>query len=379
MDRFRAAGHQVAVLTSNVRVSGVEDVVEPNVHRSLSAYWDWEAGRMSLPRTPGARLQVERSNLAALDAALRDNRPDVVSVWHILGLSLSLLNAVEHAGIPIVFTVANDSLIAAPLVDGWLRLWRHWPLFRPRRAWGIPTAAPTLTNCRVNFVSEATKRANVSNSRWFRPVDAPVIPPGIDLSDFPLTPAAARPWRWRILYVGRIDPAKGVSTLVRAFAMLPGAARLELLGGGNADYRRHVMALAARLGVADRIRLDRVPRQQLRERYRDADVVVFPSEWQEPFGLVPLEAMACGIPVVATGVGGSAEFLEDRTNCLLFPAGHAEALAATLHSLARDAGLRAHLAAGGARTASELTIDRYADRLLNLHQLASKAQFGGAR
>ena len=91
----------------------------------------------------------------------------------------------------------------------------------------------------------------------------------------------------------------------------------------------------------------RSTRGELAGRYRDADAVVFPSEWEEPFGLVPLEAMACGTPVVATGVGGSGEFLVDGVNCVRFRAGDPAALAAAVRRAGRRRGLRARLVADG--------------------------------
>jgi glycosyltransferase involved in cell wall biosynthesis len=85
--------------------------------------------------------------------------------------------------------------------------------------------------------------------------------------------------------------------------------------------------------------------------YRSADVVLFPSEWNEPFGIVGLEAMACAVPVVATGTGGSGEYLAHESNCLLFEKGDPDALADAVRRLAGDAGLRRRLVAAGRATA----------------------------
>jgi D-inositol-3-phosphate glycosyltransferase len=202
-----------------------------------------------------------------------------------------------------------------------------------------------------------------------------VIPPGIDTADFPLVDLGeaktrATEWGWSILYVGRIDPVKGVETLLRAVAESDPAATLTLMGGGSAEYTAHIQRLAQQLGIADRVSFDRCSRSELRLRYQAADVVVFPSEWDEPFGLVPLEAMACGTPVIATGTGGAAEFLVDGENCRRFRAGDAVGLRQALEDVAGDPRLRATLINGGLRTAGEITIDRYADGLLALHEAA---------
>jgi len=92
--------------------------------------------------------------------------------------------------------------------------------------------------------------------------------------------------------------------------------------------------------------------------------VVFPVVWEEPWGLVPLEAMALGRPVVATGRGGSGEYLRDDENALLFEAGDAEALAAAVTRLADDPDLRTRLRAGGSATAPLHTEDVFNDAVL---------------
>jgi glycosyltransferase involved in cell wall biosynthesis len=118
--------------------------------------------------------------------------------------------------------------------------------------------------------------------------------------------------------------------------------------------------------VSGRYRISEVPRSELRRFYAAADAFIFPST-TEPFGLVPIEAMACGTPVVASGVGGSAEFLSDGVNCLLFTPGDGPGLASTLLRLSADPSLRSGLVEGGAKTAEEYTVDRLADRLEEAH------------
>lgn len=93
--------------------------------------------------------------------------------------------------------------------------------------------------------------------------------------------------------------------------------------------------------------------------YRDADAVVFPVEWPEPWGLVPLEAMALGRPVLATGRGGSGEYLVDGVNSLLFRAGEPAALAGALRTLAGDEQLRERLRRAGYETATRHTEEAF--------------------
>jgi hypothetical protein len=92
------------------------------------------------------------------------------------------------------------------------------------------------------------------------------------------------------------------------------------------------------------------------ESYASADVVLFPVLWEEPWGLVPLEAMASGRPVVASlAGGGAAEYLRDGENCLQFPPDDPSALAATVTRVAEDAELRTRLVTAGGKTAARFT------------------------
>jgi glycosyltransferase involved in cell wall biosynthesis len=151
----------------------------------------------------------------------------------------------------------------------------------------------------------------------------------------------------------------------------------EIIGPGNPGYRDALLQRAADFGLRHRIRAMTLDRAALRQRYLAADALLFTS-LHEPFGLVPIEAMACGTPVVASGAGGSAEFLVDEENCLLYPAGDFDALASTVRRLSSDDGLRLRLARNGLRVAHEFSVDRLADRLERAHLEAVEAS-GGAR
>ncbi|MHB8330441.1 MAG: glycosyltransferase family 4 protein, partial [Acidimicrobiales bacterium] len=129
---------------------------------------------------------------------------------------------------------------------------------------------------------------------------------------------------------------------------------------------------AGRLGVGGRVRFGRCDRADLALRYAAADAVVFAPLWEEPFGLVPLEAMACGTPVVASPTGGSAEFLVDGVNCVAFASGDAIALAEALERLAADVGLRRTIVDNGLRTAAGYDADHLAVELEAWHRSASE-------
>jgi glycosyltransferase involved in cell wall biosynthesis len=148
-----------------------------------------------------------------------------------------------------------------------------------------------------------------------------------------------------VLSVGRLVPRKAYDDLIRALPTLPDA-ELVIAGGPPADeldthpYARELRQLAEQLEVADRMRLlGSVSRTRLPAWYRAADVVAS-VPWYEPFGLTPLEAMACGTPVLATSVGGLAESVVDGRTGVLVPSGDQQALTTGLQSLLEDERLR---------------------------------------
>jgi glycosyltransferase involved in cell wall biosynthesis len=378
MVRFAERGLDVRVLCTEARLPGVADVEDGSgvaVRRDLRMY-----ARDGQPHRPPLRerLAIERQNARALAHHLEDHRPDVVSVWQMGAMSLSLLQRLVDAGIPVVFMVCDDWLTYGEQLDGWVSLFSKNAV---RRAAGrvvtaltsLPTRAPDDLGRRGTFcfASECTRRRAVAHSRWDFP-DASVVYQGIDRRSFPeQVPRAERPWSWRLLYMGRFDPRKGTEALLRALPLLPPSASLAMYGRGGDDERARLERLAAALGVADRVTFGSLDRDELVAQYTAADVLVFPSEWEEPFGLVPLEAMACGTPVVATGVGGSGEFLVDGYNCVLFPAGQPEALAAAVRRLQGDPALRRRVVAGGQATVDELDVDKLTDVLETWHAAAA--------
>jgi glycosyltransferase involved in cell wall biosynthesis len=293
------------------------------------------------------------------------------------GLPLTLIEAVRRRALPAVAFVHDDWLDYGRHVDGWLRLFGgHKRLLAPlgTRLAGIPAEVDLGAAARWVFVSEATRRS--AGSLGLDLARTAVAHSGID--PLFLDPAPEVDWGWRLLYVGRLDERKGVHTAIESLEQLPQEARLRLVGGWDAAEERRLRELAARLGVTDRVQFDgQLDREPLHTAYGWADVVVFPVIWEEPWGLVPLEAMARGTPVVATGRGGSAEYLRDGENCVLFEAGDAAALAGAVRRLAGDPNLRASVRAGGLATAPRHTEDRFNETVERL--LLEAAEAGDAR
>jgi glycogen(starch) synthase len=374
VERWRARGHAVSVLTSTMRLAGVLD---PANERTEGVWRDLEISfrdgdLYAYPRRQ--RLSIERANQQALRVALQSAQPDVVSIWHMGAMSTGLLTSLARSRLPLVYVVCDHWPTYAHKVDPWMKMFHRAPLVgrAVEKVTGVPATLPDVGRSGTFCFISAHNRALCTNaSPWVFP-DSTISYNGFDHTDFPVASEYVdKPWSWRMVNAGRLDPRKGLETAVRALRLLPTEAVLELLPAADDAYRAHLEKLAAELGVGDRLRFTLTTRDHLREHYVQADVCVFPTEWDEPFGLVPLEAMASGTPVVATGSGGSGEFLIDDQNCLRFPQKDPAALAAAVRRLAEDPALRERLVLAGLRTATELSVDRYAEVLEEWHVAAA--------
>jgi type III pantothenate kinase len=170
-----------------------------------------------------------------------------------------------------------------------------------------------------------------------------VIPCGVDLAVFtPDGPHAPRiPGRGRVVTVGRLVERKGIGNVITALTKLPDVELIIAGGpdrsrlGHDADARR-LRALVEEEGVADRVTLcGRLERAGVARLIRSADAVVA-VPWYEPFGIVPLEAMACGVPVVASAVGGMVDTVLDDVTGVHVPPRDPERLAEVLEALLAD-------------------------------------------
>lgn len=375
MKRFVARGHVVRVLTTDVVLAREQRVAgDPpagiSVDRTLQ--WYWRDHAFEQPRLR-RRLALERTNRRVLRRTIEATRPDVISVWGMGGMSLSLIDTLNGSGVPVVYVVCDEWPVYGPRTDAWLARATEGKRKEVARLagllTGLPTRLPAPRAATFCWLSEFVRRRVVAATGW-APAQETVTYSGIDSTDFPLAEPRDRDWRWRLLAVGRVEPRKGFARAVEALAKLPAQATLRIVGPDDGEHGTDLRTLAGELGVADRVSFDVVPRSRLRDVYDDADVLLFTSAWKEPLGLVPVEAMARAVPVVAVPTGGAREYLVDGTNCLAVEPPDPQALATAVQRIAGDAELRGQLVAGGLHTASELTIDRLADVLEQSHKSA---------
>jgi phosphatidylinositol alpha-mannosyltransferase len=264
-------------------------------------------------------------------------------------------HALRLAGVPVVATFHANA-------EGEL------PLQRALRA----VASAGLSRIDAGI---AVSRAAKAFSRTIYRGRTAVIPNGVDLSRFSTiaVPRAPRPGPRspaRVLFVGRFnEPRKGLSVLLDAVSLLRAQRRpieVDVVGSGAPE---RFLARAAHLGVRFRGRL---PDAELAQAYASADVFCAPSLGGESFGMVLVEAMAAGCPVVASDLPGYAEAA--RGAALLTLPGDPGELAVALWRVAADAELRAKLAQRGKARAAALCWSRTAARVLHVYaQAAARA------
>ncbi len=211
------------------------------------------------------------------------------------------------------------------------------------------------------------------------PAKISVIPCGVDLSLFrPRDPRAARrrlglpPDKKLILYVGRLDPLKGLDVLLRALARLDDRAGVQLVvvGGdrGLTPERRRLEELARELGLEGMVRfVGPVAHARLPWYFSAATVTVVPS-YHESFGLVALESLACGTPVIAARVGGLTRTVVDGLNGYLVSWHCPEAFTERLELLLGNDGLRRRLGAEARASVQGFTWPEVTRRLADLYE-----------
>jgi phosphatidyl-myo-inositol alpha-mannosyltransferase len=209
-------------------------------------------------------------------------------------------------------------------------------------------------------------------NRYF-PGEYHVIPDGVDVERFAADVAPVKPYdddRPTVLFVGRLEPRKGFPHLLDAFGQvkrrLP-AARLLVVGHYPDTDRERWEREAHGRGISDVVFVGYVSDDDLPAWYQTADVFCAPSTGYEALGIVLLEAMAAGTPVVTTEIEGYRTVVTHRQDALVVPPADADALASALEEVLVDPGLRAQLVENGRQRVDGYAWPRIARRLLDLY------------
>lgn len=306
-----------------------------------------------LPKTELFECVSEFVGGARLAAALLEERYDLIhSHYWLSGVVARELR--NWWGVPMVHMAHTLGAVKNRVAQ---RAQEQEPALRLEHEAMLPGWADTLVVSTESERVEVERISNVDNGH------IAVIPPGVDLSVFhPYPQARARreldipAGDKMLLFVGRIEPLKGIDTLLSALQLLqqsgdmPAHLCLSVIGGDPAKplETRHaelekLMMLCKELGLSDMVTfLGQRAQETLHYYYASSDIVVMPSHY-ESFGMVALEAMACGTPVIASDVGGLAQLVQDGETGILVPGRDPAAMAKCLRCLLSDQELLARL------------------------------------
>lgn len=346
LKHLRVAGHDVEVLTSAYKGGGNRTFAGIPVHRFRYFPGRWE----DLTHEEAAHDRARRS----LRYRIMPVCYVVCGLWAAWRLGKQRRYDVVHVHWPVphaLFGWAVSRACGARIVTSWygaeLRLVKgSLPWLRPFVKWALAISDAVVA------ISSYTAReiAEISG------VSTRVIPYTVAFEAGGSDVARAAPRDgFVVLFVGRLVERKGVRYLIDAVRRLPPGRNARLVIIGDGPERSALEAEVRRLGLEGRVALrGRVSDRELREAYATASVLVLPAIVDsrgdtEGLGVVLLEAMAYGVPVVASNLGGITDIVTDGATGLLVPPADPDALAAALERVAADTALAEHLAAAGRR------------------------------
>lgn len=384
---LRARGHTVHVLTGRGR-----DLPDDGLtHQALDIDLDQKEGiflgglPLTVQRVWNWHLYNARSK-KGVEVALRDIVPDLVIAWNLYMASAAPLVAARQLPWPVIAHPADKWLLYTlndirSLVPAGTRLKRLaltvvkilvQPILRAQ-------ARPDYILAVSEFIRRLHTQAGYSPERSI----ATFL--GVDVETFAPTPhpfPQGRPWR--LVFAGALWHGKGAQVAVDAMALLRTRgdlppATLDIYGTGADAFRTGLVAQIERLGLADSVTLHGfAPQADLAAAFRSGDAYLFCSIWDEPFSGGLLEAMATGLPVIATTAGGTPEAIRDGENGLLVPPDNPQALADAIARLMRDPALPARLGqTAAADVQARWAFPRYVDRLERLYTVIVEGHQSG--
>jgi len=347
LKRLPAAGYDVEVFTSAYRGGGGDSYEGIRVHRFRYFFARWEdlthdeAAPDRMRRSPLYRVLPLFYIAGGLWGIWRLARREQFDIIHV------------HWPVPHVLFgwVARRAIgRGARMVTTWYGAELRWvqsslPVMRAFVRWALRTSDEIVA------ISSYTAREIAR----FANVQVRVIPYTLGFADSPAVRRSAGDGSFRILFVGRLVERKGVTYLIDALTRLPSDVRARLTVIGEGPERAALETQASAGGAEGRVDFrGRVDDKALQEAFAAADVLVLPSIVDsrgdtEGLGVVLLEAMSCGVPVVGSRAGGITDIIEDQESGLLVPPADPALLAGALDRLARDPALAARLGAAGER------------------------------
>ena len=307
-------------------------------------------------------------------------QPDLVVADNLYMASAAPLLAVRDAPCPVMAQVA-DKWLLFNLIDWGLAVRPRTPPYR----WAVK-AVRELVQRRIadrarldGIVTVSDFIRNLYLDAGFPPEIMETMYLGIHNEVFMPGPAHPLSDPVRLVFVGSLWEGKGPQIIVQALRLLNETAglprfHLDLYGEGPEGFRRYLDKQIREANLEEQVSFHGfVGWDELAGAMHQSDIFVFSSIWDEPFAITPLQAQGCGLPVVATRAGGTAEGYVDGETALLIPPRDPEAMAQAIARLVQDDALRLKLRENGLREAQERwRFDAYVDRLVDFYERVSQ-------
>ncbi len=324
ISRLRERGHEIRVL------AGEPDNACPADEAVIRRLRRVQVTDLSQPC--GSRYQALKAycyNYQTTMRVVEALKPDLLYVWCCANLTPAVVAAVRDTRLPPVFHLEDTWLLGTrgqshgSGISGMIsRMVKYMFAARP---------CFTVGNWTGIFVSASLQRQYTQAGMSF--AASAVVHNGVEAAACPRAWPERAPDRLRLGYAGRIRENKGLGILLEALRLRHAAGRDDFildvfadLSGSFAERLRHGPDAAA---LGERVNWrGALPRNRMLEAYQRLDLLVVPSVWEEPFGLVAIEALAAGVPVLAADRGGLPEIVDDACGWLCEP--RAEAMRATL-------------------------------------------------
>jgi phosphatidylinositol alpha-mannosyltransferase len=336
---LRERGHEVTILAPG-RHGGKRDDA-------------WIVGRAIPVRGNGsvARISFGPQVAMVVARALKEARPDVIHVHEPLVPSVSM-HAVLNAKAPVVATF-HSNVGRERMSSVWFKL--AAPMVRP--VWN--------KLARRIAVSEAARHSVTSR---MGDDELLIVPNGVNVNRFAAAKAAKLGAGRHVLFVGRLEERKGFRIAVEAFAQLAGVyPDLHMLVVGDGSERDAVDDLEPPVRARVEM-LGRVDDDRLASYLRGADLYIGPATGGESFGIVLAEAMAAGLPIVASDISGYRDVARNGVEAVLVPPGDAGALVAAVRMVLDDPGLARSLGESGVKRAQDYAWDTVTDRIVSVYR-----------
>ena len=361
-------GHDILVLTSRNGRSKSPHPEPTWIHRDLYLEMEFASLRNSLHFFT-SRKDNEKQNCTRLQRLVENFKPDFILIWGMWNLPRSLPAEAEKLMPDRVVYYMGDYWPYLP--SQWQNYWqappRNWFTTGPKQLLK-PIAnhqlakeiRPTLKLERVIFPT-AFLRDEFAR-KGIVPRESSIIYGAIDTSFYQNNngPSEVKTKeKLTLLYVGRLSEEKGVQTAIQALGILVeqkkfNQLRLIIVGTGEPEYKAYLNELIRQNKIESMVGFwGAQPKETIPDLYHNADIVLFTSIWPEPFGRVPVEAMASGTALIGSSVGGAAEVMQDNQNALLFTPGDPGSLAEKISQLVKAPALRQKLIETGRQTALE--------------------------